>query len=217
MLSIKNQLNTPIERGISKELPKWIEKYSRETTAKLPLQYIHLLFNWMHSLERAHYKTQQFPTESNYERRLDRVLLFIEFSRQESHKDGALLMSIWRWQFGAAEVLLLCRRWRIAIADERKRILGKLRHPDVVFLKQILSLRSLLERDGIAVTEDNTVAAWDAFKAMKGKPLGKKAIDNFRNKYRKFESIFIERMRLEQAWISSPTGRSVGTGEQQRR
>ncbi len=148
---------------------------------------------------------------------MDRVLLFIEFSRQESSKDGALLMAIWRWQFGAAEVLLLCRRWRIAIADERERILGKLRHPDVVFLKTLLSIRSELEREGIAVTEDNMVAAWDAFKDMKGQKLGKKAIENFRKRYRKFETIFAERMCLEQSWVASPVGgRGTQTSEQRR-
>lgn len=183
----------------------------------MTLDYLHLLFNWMHSLERAHYKTLQFPSESNYERRLDRVLLFIEFSRQESSKDGALLMAIWRWQFACAEVLLLCGRWRIAIATERERILGKLRHPDVVFLKNVLAVRSELEREGIALTEDNVVAAWDAFKAMKGQVLGKVAIENFRKRYRKFEGVFNERMRLEQSWISAPNGgRSPQTSELRR-
>lgn len=171
----------------------------------------------MHSLERGHYKTQQFPTQDNYERRMDRVLLFIEFSRQESHKDGALLMAIYRWQFGAAEVLLLCRRWRIAIATERERILGKLRHPDVTFLKQALSLIGEMEKEEMPITENNFVASWDAFKTMKGQPLGRKAIDNLRQRYRKFESIFIERMRLEQAWISSPNGgRGTQTSELRR-
>ncbi len=171
----------------------------------------------MHSLERGHYKTQQFPTESNYERRMDRVLLFIEFSRQESAKDGALLMAIWRWQFGAAEVLLLCRRWRIAIADERERILGKLRHPDVTFLKQALSLIGEMEKEQIPITENNFVATWDAFKTMKGQPLGKKAIDNLRQRYKHFENIFIERVHLEQAWLSSANGgRAAQTSEQSR-
>lgn len=206
MLSLKNQLNRPIDRSLSKKLPSYIEKHSRQPGLPLSMEYIHLLFNWMHSLERGHYKTQQFPTESNYERRMDRVLLFIEFSRQECAKDGALLMAIWRWQFGAAEVLLLCSRWRIAVATERETILGRLRHPDVVFLKNILSIQSKLEKENIAVTEDNVTAAWDAFKAMKGQVLGKVAIENFRKRYRIFEGVFNERMRLEQSWISAPNG-----------
>lgn len=113
-----------------------------------------------------------------------------------------LLMTMFRWQFANVEVLLLCRHWRIAIAEERHTVLGKLRHPDVEFLKVLLSVKKQLDREGKPQTYDNVLEGWKTFRTRKSGRPGEKAMANFRDKYERFECLLAKRRELEQSWVS---------------
>ncbi len=108
---------------------------------------------------------------------------------------------MFRWQFANVEVLLLCRHWRIAIATERDTVLGKLRHPDVEFLKVLLAIQGKLKNDGVPFGYEPILKAWKEYRRAKSGEPGVKAILNFTEKYQRFVSLITARGELERAWV----------------
>lgn len=127
--------------------------------------------------------------------------MFLQFVRENKEKDMPLLMSMFRWQFANVELLLLCRHWRIAIATERDTVLGRLRHPDVEFVKVLLSIQAKLKHEGVPVTHETILTAWKAYRKQKSGEPGVKAIRNFTEKYERFHSLLAIRGELEHAWV----------------
>ena len=190
------------QRTVASRLPKLIEEYARGT-GTLSQDLLTLTLNWLRNLEKRHYHSLQFGTQSNRDRRMDRAMLFFRFCKEERHRDGALLMAMFRWQFASAEVLLLMRHWRIAVAEDRNTILGKLRHTDIEFIKVVLTLKARIERNGKQLTTANLLDEWVKHReSRKGnKSPGQKARANFLARYDKFAASLESRREHEKSWV----------------
>lgn len=191
-----------------KRLPQLIEYHARNPDVRVSNEYFELLCNWLKKLEQNYYKTAQHKSESKYDKRIDRAVLFIQFTRENAHKDGALLMSMWRWAFANVEVLLMCQQMRVGIAQDRETVLAKLRHPDVEYFKQLLAIELNLSKHNKQFTLENAVHEWKQYKsryANRTQP-GKRATDTFITKYHHFREVFSQRGLLERSWCSKYDG-----------
>lgn len=192
-----------IDKELSKTLPQLIELHARNPKKELSTIYIQLLCNWIKNLERSHFKTNNIHnTQEKYDERMDRVLMFVRFSREEAHRDGALLMTMWRWSFAQAEVLRRVKKWRIALIDDSLPMLKQIRHPDVLFMKQMAEFYRTLDKTGKGSNINNYLDLWKQQRIKEtGKEPGKKATHNFIQKYEQHFAVFNARRDVEKAFI----------------
>lgn len=190
-------------RYLTKDLPKMIEEYARSSRPVLTSTLFSCVANWLANLEKNLYKNNKLTRQADFERRMDRVILFLEYAQENKHKDGAYLMAAWRFLFPYAEIVLQCRVRKVAL-PETPSLTKRLQHPDVKFIRVYMTICSQLAEKGVPVTRANILQSWTEFRTakQKGKPPGAIATGNFLAKVDRYAALRDAITLTEHGWVS---------------
>lgn len=187
--------------SVSKTLPSLLEDYLRGSVKELSPLLLNCLANWLSNLEKRLYGNNKLSRQQDYERRLDRILLFIEYAKENKDKDGAYLLYVYRKLFAYAELVLQCRARKIALPSMS--VTKMLQSAELKFLKALYSILQELRDKGVPSTEDNIVESWVAYKTKKNRRApGHVATKNFRDKVRCFQEVAFAKLTTERSWVS---------------
>lgn len=210
MKATRELLNKRFERSESVQLPKLLELYLREGR-ELDEQLFSMLAFWLGHLETRLYKTSKRVGDISYEMHTDRILLFLAYAAEHKHKDGALIMSSYRFIFPYADLYLKLKRRRIAIGQEGWSVTKTLTCPELKHIRVLLTIKAQLEERNVRLTRKRTLACWKEYiTKTKGKAPGVIATANFMQRLEKYERAFAYLQQLERSWYS-PFAGSVAT------
>lgn len=161
-----------------------------------------MLSFWLRHLETRLYKTKALNTEASLETHLDRILLFLEYAKENKHKDTPLIMVSYRFLFPYAELYLKLKAKRIALGERTWSTTKTLRSPELKNTLMLLSIKTTLENKGLPVTHANIFTEWVNYTTQKnGKAPGKLAIRNFESKLQQHECAILSVREQERAYV----------------
>lgn len=197
---VRDLLTRKFDRSESVKLPQYLQAYLKGER-KLDDELVAMLSFWLSHLETRLYKTSTVRGVSSYDMKLDRVLLFLEYARENKHKDGALLMASYRFLFPYADLYLKLKKKRIAVGEEEWSVTKRITSVELKDIKVFLSINAQLEEANVKPSSESMYQSWKEYTTKVNKRVpGKVATGNFYAKLEKHKRVFAYLQELERSW-----------------
>jgi hydrogenase maturation factor HypF (carbamoyltransferase family) len=134
-------LLTPrLDRDKSSKLPQLLEVYLNQENTKLSDELFQCIAFYLSRLETRLYKKSTLRSEKEYDRRLERVIMFVKFAKENKHRETVYTVRTYSILFPYAEMLLKLKHAKIKYTIKSS-LTQTLRCPELKFLRSLYTTR----------------------------------------------------------------------------